>query len=232
MYKSNILDTLIFDDTKIVFKQLHALRTQEAFQFLALQQEKKINTSKIESYYDALEAEFANKIQSDECLRIVFSENLQQTSEFSYTTSINKLEKISTPVKLNSVKLSVKLTQKLGPETLFKWEDRERWNNLLKEKQTEADDILVMTVNYDLIETSRFNIFCYDELTDTVFTPPLASGCLNGVFRRFSLNETSIVIPQVGVRKLTEKNIKLDELSYYQLFVGNSVRGLLPATLI
>lgn len=220
MFKNNPLDTLVFDDNKILFKQLHALRSFEAMQYLNI----KISYTEVEKFYDEIEILYQNKITSSEKLRIIF----QTVPTISYNCEIQKIDKINSPLKLNTVELE----KSPPPESVFKWQQRDYWSNLIKQKKPEADDILVVSPNYDLIEASRFNVFCYDEVKDLAYTPLLDSGCVNGVFRRYALNEKSIVLPDKGVKKLIERPVKLDELSYYDLYVANSVRGVLKAILI
>lgn len=219
MSKGNVLDTLIIEDSKIVFKDLHLARTQETFRYLNINADQDI-----ENCYNAIETLYADKAQNNECLRIIFL----QTLPLSYKVEIKRKQQLSTAIKLNLVKLK----NQIGPEAAFKWENREHWNLLFKDKSNEADDILVVNTKSDIVETSRFNIFCYDELSNMIFTPPLESGCLNGVFRRFVLNQGFINLASLGNKQLVEKNIKFDELNRYQLYVGNSVRGALNAHLL
>ncbi len=219
MFKDNILDTLIFEDSKILFKHLHVARTLEAFQFL------NINVAaQIENIYDELEKLYAEKWRSDDCLRLVFFTQLPLT----YKAEVLKIQKLHEVIRLNTVPF----INEPGPESAFKWENREHWNSLLKEKKNQADDILAVNARYEIIEASRFNIFSYDESSQMVYTPKLESGCLNGVLRRFTLIEGTINLPDRGNKKIIEQTITLDELSFYQLYVGNSVRGVLKATLI
>lgn len=218
MSKSNVLDTLIIKDSKIIYKDLHLARTQGAFRYLNINADQDLETC-----YNDIEKLYAEKMQNDENLRIIFSQGLP----ISYSVEIKKNQQLNPVIKLNQVILK----NQTSADAAFKWENREHWNLLLKEKCDGADDILVVNIQFNIVETSRFNIFCYDELSDKTFTPPLESGCLNGVLRRFVLNEGFINLPKLGNKKLIEKNIKVDELNRYQLFVGNSVRGILKAHL-
>jgi|GEM_PF-5430994 len=218
MFSSNVLDTLILSKEKIILKNWHLQRTQEAFRFLGLP------FSEIENCYDTIEKKYADQLQSDECLRIVFL----KSSPITYQVEIKKIEKLNGPIKLSGVYIN----ESPGPEAQYKWETRERWRLLLNEKKENTDDILLINSRTELIETSRFNIFCYDKATNTTYTPALNMGCLNGVFRRQALNEGAINLPDMGKKKIIEKIIKLDDLSVYQLFVGNSIRSALTAVLI
>lgn len=220
MYKSNPLDTVCFDDGKIVLLNFHVHRTFEAFRFLNAD----VSLSEIEKIYQQIENDYAGKVTSADKLRIVFT----NSPLLNYQCQIQKLEQMSSPIKMNSVTINYRL----GPECAHKWDDQSRWIDLLTQKKVNCDDILLINTNYELIETSRFNVFCYDSKTDMALTPPLTSGCLSGVYRRFALSEGCISLPDIGTKKLLERTIKLDELAYCDLFVANSVRGVLKATLI
>lgn len=220
MFKNNPLDTVRFDDEKIVLLNFHIQRTFEAFTFLNTN----VSYADLEKIYQLIEKDYAKKTTSSDKLRIIFT----NPPSLDYQCEVQSLQKINVPVKVNTVEINAPL----APNCSFKWEDQSRWTELLKKKYENCDDILLINSKYDIIETSRFNVFCYDPVRDTTFTPPLSSGCLNGVYRRFALSEKSIALPGIGSRKLIERNIKLDELSYYDLFVANSVRGVLKASLV
>lgn len=219
MSKGNILDTLIITDSEIVFKKFHVARTKEAFQYLNIYFD-----SEIENSYDAIEKEYTERMLNGESLRLLFS----ASAPLSYKVEIKKIEKLNPIIKLSTQKLE----KQPDADSAFKWEKRDDWNLILKEKKYEADDVLAINTQNDIVETSRFNIFCYDKIADSVYTPELESGCINGVFRRFALSNNSIQLPDIGNKKIFEKNIKLDELHHYRLFVANSVRGICPANLI
>lgn len=219
MLNANVLDTLKFESSKILFKKYHLARTQEAFRFLCLP----IEDQKLTACYDLIEADYAGKLQEDECLRIIF----QRQNPGAYHTNITKIEKINSQIGL----APLQLTHQPPPGSAFKWDNREFWNSLFLKKPPLADDILIVGHDNEVIESSRFNIFCFDSSAVRVFTPPLASGCLNGAFRRFVLDQAQISLPSLGKISVTEKKITLSELRKYRLFVGNSVRGVLEAHL-
>ncbi len=221
MLNAEILDTLSFKNSKITFKKFHLARTIEAYRFVGIAQPE-IN-SELNLIYDRIEQSFADKLNPDECLRIIFSTR----EPLKYSTEIRKLERLKDKIILNVVQLA----SVPAPEAAYKWQNRDYWNELLLKKKSESDDILVVAPASDLVETSRFNLFCYDSIQNSLHSPSLASGCLNGVFRRFAMDQGHLILPEFGKVELTEKKIKLTEARKYRLFVGNSVRGLLPAEL-
>lgn len=100
----------------------------------------------------------------------------------------------------------------------YKTNQREYWEENLKFISAKADDIIGVNTQGYVTETSRFNLFL--EKDGQMFTPSLKSGCLNGCLRQSLLH------------KLIEQDILLGDLSKYKIYVGNSLRGLIPAAII
>lgn len=218
MLNDNILDTFIFSQTEIKYKKYHCARTLEAFRFLNINLDEKIAAC-----YDTIEKQYSEKLSDDECLRVVFS----VTQPPEYSVAVRKLETLNREIKLNVVSLP----SPPGPDRAFKWESRRAWELLAKARPAGADDTLVL--NADLIvETSRFNIFCYDAATHRILTPELESGCLNGALRRYAIATGFMTLPGLEKTQVIEKNIRYQDISKYKIFVGNSVRGVLPAALM
>lgn len=219
MLNDNILDTFVFTNSEIKYKKYHCARTVEAFHFLNMRLDEKIAVC-----YDTIEKKYSGKLSEGECLRVVFS----VTHPPEYSVAVRKLDVLSSVISLNVENLP----GPPGPDRAFKWENRQYWDLLAKKRPAGADDTLVLNAGL-LVETGRFNIFCYDAVNDVILTPELRAGCLNGVLRRFAM--ASGFLPLPGTKKETrviEKNINYQEIDKYRLFVGNSVRGLLPAVLI
>jgi para-aminobenzoate synthetase/4-amino-4-deoxychorismate lyase len=89
----------------------------------------------------------------------------------------------------------------------------------------------VIGINQDncVTETSRFNLFLFKD--DRLSTPSLNSGCINGVYRRYLLDQGYY---ELGSEKipLIEKDILVSEIKNYVVYVGNSLRGMHKAILI
>ncbi len=79
-----------------------------------------------------------------------------------------------------------------------------------------AQEVLLLNERGELVEGTISNIFL-DDGAGILETPPLASGCLDGVLRR-SLLDTG---------KAREKNLTLADLIGGRAYVGNSLRGLI-----
>lgn len=214
---NKVLDTLLIRDGGIFLRRFHEERTLEALQFSGLP----VKRPQVDEVYSELEKKY--KSAEGQIIRVVFEPALP----LRYTDESKVLEPLPVPLKLSAVAAA-------GGDgsSRFKWESRQHWADLLLQKNPDADDVLAINANDELVETSRFNIFAYDKERDVVLTPPLSSGCINGVYRRFVFSEAAIELPQLGRKVPFEEPIRFSELKYYRLFVANSVRAVLPAEFI
>lgn len=220
MFKSRILDTLIFKNSQIHLLKYHIERTFEAYQFLGIH----INQEEIAQLYGEIQNKYSAQVKTDECLRLFFSDSKPAT----YTAEVKKILVLNNPINL---KLHI-LEKPQKDLFQFKWENRKYWEDLIQQFGQNTDDLLLINPDQQLVETTRFNIFTYSTDTNTVYTPPLSSGCLNGTYRRYVLDQKQIVLPDKGKVQIIEKNILANEIDGFELYVANAVRGVLKAELL
>ena len=110
----------------------------------------------------------------------------------------------------------------------YKTTDRKYWADNLSLSWPGTDDVIGINSLNQITETSRFNLFLKNE--NEFFTPTLDSGCVNGCFRRAVL-ETGFL--EINGKKfaLSEKNFDHDDLRSFEIYVGNSLRGITKASL-
>ncbi|OHV85098.1 hypothetical protein LCM4573_02975 [Rhizobium sp. LCM 4573] len=85
----------------------------------------------------------------------------------------------------------------------------------------EADEVLLLNERGEVCEGTITNVFV-EEPDGSLLTPPLASGLLPGILRSELIRE----------RKARSQVLTPADLGSGRLFVGNSLRGLIPAELI
>lgn len=209
---SPVVDTLKFDG-EIVYLNEHIERT-----FLALKdQQVQVELYQIESLYQKITAELtAKNFASPQKVRLVFGKDL------TYSLETSQLPIADRPVTLQVVKHRQFLPR-------FKTVERTSWDNLLKLKNAQADDVLVINGSGHVTETSIYSVFY--KIGDEMFTPPLTDGCLHSVFQAHHIKKGSITVND-RTYKLSERSLPASELPTIELYVGNSVRGLNKANLL
>ncbi len=85
----------------------------------------------------------------------------------------------------------------------------------------QADEVLMLNERGDVCEGTIASVFLGDG-SGILRTPPISCGLLAGVLR------TELICQ----RKARVGRIRLDDLNNGQIYVGNSLRGLIPARLV
>jgi branched-subunit amino acid aminotransferase/4-amino-4-deoxychorismate lyase len=100
---------------------------------------------------------------------------------------------------------------------------RDLYDSELAAARGEADEVLFVNERGEVTEGSWTNLFV--DLAGRLHTPPVDSGLLPGTFRQSLLDD-----PVAG---LVETVLRPDDLRRAdRLYLGNSVRGLMPARLV
>ncbi|SCW73677.1 4-amino-4-deoxychorismate lyase [Rhizobium mongolense subsp. loessense] len=85
----------------------------------------------------------------------------------------------------------------------------------------QADEVLMLNERGDVCEGTITSVFLSD-VSGILRTPPISCGLLAGVLR------TELICQ----RKARVGRIRMDDLNGGQIYVGNSLRGLIPAQLV
>jgi len=90
-------------------------------------------------------------------------------------------------------------------------------DSILFAEHKNCQQALIINNREEIVETSLSNFYYF--MGDTLYTTPLNSGAVNGVFRRYLMSETSI----------PEKALPLKDLKFIQeCFVSSGIRGIVP----
>jgi para-aminobenzoate synthetase / 4-amino-4-deoxychorismate lyase len=222
-FLNQVIDTFLLADNKITYRDLHIDRTLRAFKHFCIPHRAK----DVAAFYQKLECNGPKDRMAKG--RIIFS----NTSLSESATEFYPLDPLPQPVKLSLAHSA--LSAEEIPKYRFKTNDRSLWTSLLA--QTSADDIVAYNPESEITETSRFSLFL--QVEHRLITPPLACGGLDGVLRSALLQSGYCKIQAAPVNlPVVEEVITIDRLKTAlqnpenHLYVGNSVRGLLPALLI
>lgn len=140
------------------------------------------------------------------------------------TIDLNKSEFIPTPqgsiwnIAIATIPLSSK-------DPLLRYKTTRRQTYLAARDEfssTEIDEVILLNEKGQVCEGTISSIFI-DLGDDMLITPPLDCGLLDGVLRRELLDEGTVREGSFTLQELKEA---------HKIYVGNSLRGLIPAKLI
>jgi branched-subunit amino acid aminotransferase/4-amino-4-deoxychorismate lyase len=211
-----IIDTFKITNQGIPLKKYHIQRSLEAFQVLGFPQ----NELLLRSIYQQIEDK--NKfLQKEMKARITFDTFDLKKS----ICDISNIDPLPTPLTVELARNYFQLSGQ-GLQN-YKISKRDYWTTVLA--NSHCVDVIGINQEHCVTETSRFNLFLFKD--DRFFTPSLNSGCVNGVFRRYLLD---LGYYELGSKKiaLVEKDIPAVEIKNYEIYVGNSLRGMQKAILI
>lgn len=184
----------------------------------------------IHSIYDELENIYQLQLNNKQCLKIKFNPfkiEIRFIPELPKAITL-KFYKNDTLNSIDSIYTEIDNLSLASIKENFKWNQRDFWNQLLLNKPPSINDYLISNNQGFITETCFFNVFLLDKKLKLAYTPSLNSGCLNGVFRRFILKKKILEIDGIGNIPIAEKNILISDIHKYEIYVGNSLRGLLP----
>ena len=211
-----VIDTFKISASGIHLKKYHIQRSIEAFKELGA------TTSEflLRSMYQQIE-ERNFHLKSEMKAQITFDASDLKKS----VCDISEIEPLPAALTLEISKNYFQLSGR-GLQN-FKISKRDYWVQLMK--SAHCFDVIGINQDDCVTETSRFNLFLRSE--NILFTPTLESGCINGAFRR-SLIDAGFYKYGENTFLIKEKDILSSEIKNYEIFVGNSLRGMHKAILI
>jgi len=215
-----ITDTLLFKNDQIEFLNEHIERTIESFFYY----HKRLSLNKIKSIYERISIDLKNKLDSSKLHKVKIQFPLHLDGNYyTYTTELFNVDNDKT------VLLSLSKASENFVYSSIKTNLRAHWDEILKSKPADCDDVLIINKNNHIVETSIYSIFY--KLENQFYTPPLDDGCLNGVLRKSFLKQGYLIYDNVQYH-IKIKSLNYQDLKNVELYVGNSVRGIKKAKVI
>lgn len=205
-------ESILYHQGHFPFLNLHLERIQELALYLQ---------TKFERTY----------IEFEKLLRAVLKEDTEQKLRVNLKLNGNKLEIISIESELihpHTFNQYPAICLAIYPHYCKPQDDHSLWkyenpfiyqNSMEYAREKGAAQAIILNVNGNIVETSLSNFFYTIE--NKIYTPPLNSGAVNGVFRRYLMSKLDI----------EERNINPAELrDIEECFVTSAVRGIVPVT--
>lgn len=171
----------------------------------------------------------SNKLIGKSCrIRINFFRNsdgfyLPKNKDFSYVISLELLDLDLYSFNEKGLKVDVFNQYKLGTCELNNLKTTNRIINVLASiynQDNSLDDSIILNEKNNIVEFTSGNLFLI--LGDQIITPPLNSGCINGILRRKILGLKNFLH-----FKIIEHDIKKSDLiNAEELFFTNVISGL------
>lgn len=210
-HQSYFFESILYRNSKFTFLELHFQRILELAHHLKLSLD-----FNIEMLKSKLEAALLPNLEEQKVrLQFKISES---------TLAIDLIEtKVTYPFHFNNYPAIALVTYTDYTKPIDKLGQWKQYNKALYEDsinfalQSSASQSIILNKHGEVVETSLSNFYYIKK--GMVYTPPLSSGAVNGVFRRFLTQNMAI----------EEKTLYLDELSQVEAcFISSAIRGIVP----
>jgi branched-chain amino acid aminotransferase len=221
-YGYGLFETILVQDGVVQLGRYHWERLYTSMQAIGLQLPPYVTPARLEQQVVATMA--ANNLAALCRVRLqVYAGDggyfEPSTQKANYVITCFPLQQEITGINDNGLVLGIADGLAKAPDTLSSMKTSSALLYALAAQQAKSNkwnDALVRNTHGNIIETSICNVFWIKD--NTVFTPPLAEGCIAGVMRRYLLERVS------GVQQvpLTEQLL----LSADEVLVCNAVRRI------
>lgn len=224
LYGDSFFETIFGNYDKIPFLPFHHKRILKAintFGFIASSEIEVLQQLKKMIIFLA----HKNKIYNSYRIRIVFFRKigglyLPLNNQMDYLIQVFKLEKDPFKSSLNNISLGLyrDITKDFSLVSGFKTNSLLNVFASIYSHKIQVDDVIILNSKGNIVETTNSNIFFI--IDDQVITPPLSSGCVEGITRHIIIND---LLPKLKL-SIVEQNINLEILEQAsEIFVSNSI---------
>lgn len=225
-YGNGFFETMKWMDGRILLEQFHFERMFETINALSYNLSKKINSIFFVNAINELISK--NEIQLLARIRITFFENeggifVGAEEPINFLIQTWPLNKINNEINENGLELgifnkgykSIDLYSKYKLNSSYPYSLAANWAKLNK-----LNDAVILNSNNNISDTCIANIFCL--CNGIIKTPSLEEGCVDGVMRRFVIQQ----FEKFSIPYLITVITKNDLLEAQEIFLTNSIRGI------
>lgn len=226
LYGDQLFETLRFHKGKILFWEEHYFRMMGAACMLRMDIPMHLNMDFFLA--EVLKTVEANNINNhDARVRI----SLYRTDGGFYKPHSRSLEYVIEVEKLDSnqlgigegLKIDIFHDHKKPQETLSSLKGANSLPSVLSAiyaEENQLDEAVILNSSSEVCETTSANIFVLKN--DVLYTPPLSSGCVDGIIRKLLLEKSEEL--DITIEEKTMKPFELIKAD--EVFITNSIKGI------
>lgn len=213
-YGDGVFETMKMYKAKILFKEYHFERLQVSLQMLQIK-----NCLDASSLSQNI-SELCKKNYCSDLARVRLTVYRNDQSEAEYVIEATALSEESIHWNEQGLKIDSYPYARKNPDAFANIKSANFLPYVLAEnyaKENGLDDAIVLNAFTKLADSSKANIFLITH--NEIFTPALHQGCINGVMRRFLIEE----LKQAGYRIHQTEISEQDLFDADEVFLTNSV---------
>ncbi|GIJ95994.1 aminotransferase class IV [Capnocytophaga stomatis] len=231
-YGDAVFDTLKYTNQKLLFWEEHYLRLMAAMRILRME-------IPMSFTLEFLEEEIVKTIKTNDLenssvrVRITISRKMgglytPQTNEVDYLIETQKLDSYFFEINENPYEVELFKDFYVQPDLLANVKHTNRLINVVGSvfaKENDYQNCILLNSNKNVVGALNGNLFVVEG--NTLKTPLLTDGCLNGITRKILLN----ILKKTSDFEVIETSISPFELQKAdELFITNSIIGIQPIT--
>ncbi len=231
LYGDSVFETIKVVKNKVLFWEEHYLRLMSSMRILKIEIPNEFTPdyleSQIKTTISSISKTFTGRVRLT-----VFREGeglyLPKSNQASFVINSFQNEVFSFETKFKTYKVDIYKDYLIQSNLLSNLKTSNRLINVIGSiyaQENELDNCILLNENKLVTEFLNGNIFLVKD--NVVKTPPINSGCLNGVMR----NKIIELINKIPLLEIFEKDFSAYEIiSSHEVWVSNSISGIIPVS--
>lgn len=231
LYGDSVFETIKVVKNKVLFWEEHYLRLMSSMRILKIEIPNEFTPDYLESQIkktiSSISETFTGRVRLT-----VFREGeglyLPKSNQASFVINSFQNEVFSFETKFKAYKVDIYKDYLIQSNLLSNLKTSNRLINVIGSiyaKENGLDNCILLNENKLVTEFLNGNIFLVKD--NVVKTPPINSGCLNGVMR----NKIIELINKIPLLEIFEKDFSAYEIiSSQEVWVSNSISGIIPVS--
>ena len=231
LYGDAVFETLKIVNSKILFFEEHYFRLMSSMRILRMEIPMNFTLEFLQE--QILNTAIVNKCEASARIRItVFRDAegyyLPTSNKISYLITAQFIENQYYVIKQAQYEVDLFKDSYVSKQLLSTLKTTNRLVNItgsIYAKENDLDNCLLLNDEKNVVEALNGNLFML--LQNKLITPPISSGCLNGIMRKQIIN----LIKNMNHLEMIEENISPFDLQKAdELFISNVMVGIQPIT--